>query len=97
VSYLRDGDWGLKPDTLYCYDLELPTNFEPRSLDGEVESFQLMPIEEVAALVDGSDQFKPNVNLVIIDFLVRHGLLGPERDDYLALAMGLRTGLGPEA
>jgi 8-oxo-dGTP pyrophosphatase MutT (NUDIX family) len=93
VTYLKDSDWGLKPDTLYCYDLELPAGFEPQGLDGEADSFRLLPIEEVAALVDETDEFKPNVNLVIIDFLIRHGYLGPERADYLALVQGLRARL----
>jgi hypothetical protein len=31
--------------------------------------------------------------LVIIDFLVRHGLIGPEHEDYLAIVQGLRAPL----
>lgn len=27
---------GLKPDVLFCYDLELPRDFVPTPLDGEV-------------------------------------------------------------
>ncbi len=90
VTYNRDTDWGFRPDTLYCYDLELPASFEPRCTDGEVESFHLCPVEQVAATVRDTDSFKLNVNLVIVDFLIRHGLLSPERDDYLALVGGLR-------
>jgi len=40
----------------------------------------------------GSD-FKFNVNLVIIDFLIRHGYLSPDLEpDYLGLVSGLRRG-----
>ena len=90
VSYCVETRAGLKPDVMYCYDLELPAEFRPIGQDGEVESFMLLPIEEVAALVRDSEEFKMNCDLVVIDFLVRHGLIGPEREDYLELVSGLR-------
>ena len=34
--------------------------------------------------------FKFNCNLVLIDFFVRHGLIGPEDPDYVAICRGLR-------
>ena len=60
--------------------------------DGEVESFQRLPIEEVAHIIATTDKFKDNCNLVIIDFLVRHGFLKPEQEGYLQLLAGLRWG-----
>jgi 8-oxo-dGTP pyrophosphatase MutT (NUDIX family) len=93
VSYCRDSDRGLKPDTIYCYDLELPDDIAPRCNDDEVESFRLLPAHEVMRIVDSTDDFKLNCNLVIIDFLIRHGLLGPDHPDYLALVHGLRVAL----
>jgi isopentenyldiphosphate isomerase len=90
ISYLAEAEQGLKPDVMYCYDLELPDGFVPVCNDGEVESFELMPIEEVAAIVRDSDDFKPNCSLVIIDFLIRHGLLGPGDPEYAELLTGLR-------
>jgi hypothetical protein len=50
----------------------------------------LLPIADVMDIVRDTDQFKLNCNLVIVDFLVRHGLIGPEHDEYLAIATGLR-------
>jgi 8-oxo-dGTP pyrophosphatase MutT (NUDIX family) len=91
ISYCRDSDRGLKPDTIYCYDLELPESLAPRCNDDEVESFRLLPAAEVMRLVDETDAFKLNCNLVITDFMIRHGLLTPEHPDYLAIAGGLRT------
>jgi hypothetical protein len=41
--------------------------------DGEVESFELVPVHEVAELVRTSNAYKPNCSLVIINFLFRHG------------------------
>jgi hypothetical protein len=55
----------------------------------------LLPIAEVMAIVHDSDQFKLNCNLVIVDFLIRHGLIGPEHEEYLALSSGLRQPPGP--
>jgi isopentenyldiphosphate isomerase len=93
VSYCRDSDRGLKPDVLYCYDLELPEGIEPRCNDDEVAYFALWPVEQVMSVVAETDEFKLNCNLVIIDFLLRHGFVGPEHPDYLAIVQGLRSPL----
>jgi len=93
VTYCRDSERGLKPDVMYCYDLELPTSFEPRCQDGEVQEFFLWPAERVLETVRDSDQFKLNCNLVIIDFLIRHGLIDQDAPDYLDLIQGLRSPL----
>ena len=92
VSYCRETKAGLKADLLFNYDLELPTDFVPRANDGEMEEFLLLPLEEVAALVDNGDEFKDNCNLVVIDFLIRHGFLTPHHPDYAALCEGLHRG-----
>ncbi|WP_456372985.1 DUF4743 domain-containing protein [Thiolapillus sp.] len=93
VSYNRVAERGYRPDVLYCYDLELSSDFRPQNTDGEVESFSLLPLDEVARLVRETDEFKLNCNLVIIDFLLRHGYLQPQHDEYLELACGLRRPL----
>jgi 8-oxo-dGTP pyrophosphatase MutT (NUDIX family) len=90
VNYNGISGRGLKPDVLYCYDLELPADFEPVNTDGEVEDFQLLPLAEVARLVRDTDEFKLNCNLVIADFLVRHGHIAPEQPGYVDLVTGLR-------
>lgn len=89
LTYCRETRTGLKPDTLYCYDLEVPEDFTPRNTDGEVSGFMLLPVEEVLRLVRDSDDFKLNCNLVLIDFFIRHGILDPESADYLDLVQGL--------
>jgi isopentenyldiphosphate isomerase len=91
ITYCRASKRGLKPDVMYCYDLELPADFEPRCEDGEVAGFTLMPVAEVAEIVRDSEEFKLNCNLVIIDFLVRHGLLTPDHPDYLEIVQRLRS------
>jgi len=93
VSYCFEDTWGLKPDVMFCYDLDLPADFVPENTDGEVADFTLMPAAEAGRLVAESESFKFNVNLVILDFLVRHGLLSPETEpDYVAIVRGLRLG-----
>lgn len=89
VSYIAESEKGIKPDTLYCYDIELPENFTPVCTDDEVESFELMPINEVLEVVRDTDDFKLNCNLVIIDFLIRHGLLDPDHEGYTELISSL--------
>ena len=69
VAYCLETERGLKPDCLFCYDLALPADFVPRAGDGEVESFELLPVTRVAEIVRDSTAFKPNCNLVVIDFL----------------------------
>jgi isopentenyldiphosphate isomerase len=93
VSYNRVAERGFRRDVLYCYDLELPEDFVPVNTDGEVSEFLLLPLDEVAAIVRDTDEFKLNCNLVIIDFLIRHGWLAPQSEEYLALVLGLRRPL----
>lgn len=90
VTYIMESRAGLKPDTLFLYDLELDPGFTPRNTDGEVEAFELWPLDRVAASVRDGDAWKFNVNLVVIDFLVRHGWLKPDDPDYLEIVAGLR-------
>ncbi len=89
VSYLAESEKGIKPDTLYCYDIELPDDFKPVCTDGEVESFELMPANKVMEIIRDTDEFKLNCNLVIIDFLIRHGLLDPDQEAYAELVSSL--------
>ncbi len=90
VSYKFQYDKGGLKDTIFCYDLELPKDFIPKVNDDEVEKFELMDIEDVAKLVSDSDRFKINCNLVIIDFLVRHGVLTYKDRDYFKIVKSLR-------
>ena len=64
----------------FTFDLPLPADFTPTSLDGETENFELWDLDRVAAAVanvggDGT-LFKPNCNLVVIDFLDQLRRLG---------------------
>jgi 8-oxo-dGTP pyrophosphatase MutT (NUDIX family) len=93
VSYRMETELGIRDDVLFVYDLELPAGFVPQNRDGEIVDFALMPAESVVERVRTSDDFKFNVNLVILDFAVRHGLLQVEDPEYLAVASGLHRPL----
>ncbi len=92
LNYITETEEGLRRDVLYVYDLELPRDFEPRNTDGEIDTFYLWPIERVLETVRDTDDFKFNCSLVVIDFLIRHGLIEPDHPEYLDLIHGLRSG-----
>ncbi len=91
ICYRLQQQDGLRNDTLFVYDLELSPGIVPAGNDGEVERFELMPVGRVAETLRQTDDFKFNVTLVLIDFLIRHGQLDPDREpEYAALIKGLR-------
>ena len=85
IFYCNAGHRGLHNDGLFNYDLWLPEDFVPRNTDGEVESFELMPIEEMARITDETEKFKDNCNLVNIDLLLRLGIINETHPDYQAI------------
>jgi len=74
----------------FNYDLELPEDFVPLNTDGEVSAFMLIPVGELIERLKTADEFSYDVALVQIDFLIRHGFVGPEDPDYLELIANLR-------
>ncbi len=89
VSYRTERAEGLRDDVLFNYDLKLPAGFEPQNQDGEVEAFYLWPMDQVIETLERPDEFKFNSALVVIDFLVRWGFIGPEFPDYAEIVNGL--------
>jgi 8-oxo-dGTP pyrophosphatase MutT (NUDIX family) len=89
IAYRMEWGEGVRDDRLYVYDLETPDNFIPRNQDGEIVQFSLMDAREVLARVAETEDFKFNVNLVVIDFALRHNLLPPGLPDYAAIKSGL--------
>lgn len=92
VTYCTERTEGLRRDVLFVYDLELPADFRPVNADGEVAAFELWPVERVAEAVCDTDDFKFNCSLVVIDFLIRYGLIEPDHPEYEFLVRGLRGG-----
>ena len=75
IDYAMDRPEGLRRDRLHCYDLVLPEGFVPEARDGEVEGFELWRMAGVLECVRDTDDFKFNVNLVLIDLFRRLGML----------------------
>jgi 8-oxo-dGTP pyrophosphatase MutT (NUDIX family) len=93
VSYRMETRLGIRDDVLFVYDLETPTDFAPENRDGELVHFELMPASAVLERIRATSDFKFNVNLVILDFAVRHGLLRADHPEYLDVATGLHRPL----
>ncbi len=93
VSYRMETRLGIRDDVLFVYDLETPADFAPENRDGEIVHFELMPASEVLERIRATSDFKFNVNLVILDFAVRHGLLRADDPEYLDVATGLHRPL----
>lgn len=96
VSYLTEQRDRLRHDVIFNYDIELPTDFEPTPMDGEVDAFYLWPINDVMERIRSTDDFKYNAALVIIDFAIRHGVFGPEDPEYILVNEALRLGRAGE-
>jgi 8-oxo-dGTP pyrophosphatase MutT (NUDIX family) len=88
VSYRMETPLGIRDDVLFVYDLETPPDFVPQNHDGEIVDFKIMAAADVLQRVRTTSDFKFNVNLVILDFAVRHGLLRADDPEYLAVATG---------
>ncbi|MCK5902464.1 MAG: DUF4743 domain-containing protein [Cocleimonas sp.] len=85
LHYCSQSHRGISIDTLFNYDLWLPEAFTPVNTDGEVDEFILMRLDEMAMLVDTTDQFKSNCNLVNIDLLIRSGVITEQHPDFKAI------------
>lgn len=94
--------------------MELPLDFVPQPVDGEVHEFFLLSLDDIATIVGttypdeeaanngafdnvvrnatSKNVYKDNCNLVLLDFLVRHGVLTPDVAGYLDIVKRLRSG-----
>ena len=93
ISYQYSDGNKLKRDVLFCYDLELPDHFKPICQDGEVDSFERLPINDVLEIIRTTNRFKYNCNLVIIDFAIRHGILNGDNTPEYSLLCARRNQL----
>jgi 8-oxo-dGTP pyrophosphatase MutT (NUDIX family) len=89
LSYRMQTRRGIRDDVMFVYDLEVPEDFTPNNRDGEIAGFELMPLDRILEQIERTDKFKFNVNLVILDFAVRYGVLRPDDPEYLDVANGL--------
>ena len=87
IGYAMERPEGLRRDLLHCYDLDLPADFVPQAVDGEVAAFELWPIDRVLQTVRDTGDFKFNVNLVLIDLFLRLGLVPADETRRLRSAL----------
>ncbi|QTR02754.1 DUF4743 domain-containing protein, partial [Saccharothrix algeriensis] len=92
TMFMEHGDV-ISRDVNHVFDLELPADFVPRPVDSEVAGFELHPVEKLIGTVTGSREFKPDCNLVVLDFLIRHHHLRAGDPLYRHSALGLRRGV----
>ncbi|OMH85865.1 hypothetical protein AX774_g580 [Zancudomyces culisetae] len=96
IQYYFEGNklLGLQPETQYVYDVEMEPSVVPFSVDDEVESFQLLTINEILDNRLLSFEFKPNCLLVVVDFLIRHGFITASNEpEYLNIIDSLHAPL----
>lgn len=101
--HIRDlragGETGLlQPECQYVYDLDLTPDVGGEEVvckpnDDEVEGFEIMDTTQVLEAL-GKEEFKPNCAVVMIDFLVRQGIITRENErDYIEICSRLHRRL----
>ncbi|POM61543.1 RNA-binding protein, partial [Phytophthora palmivora] len=91
--YVSKHPYGLTNDTMFIFDLELPRGIAPVNQDGEVESFDLLPVQDaLSRLWSEPKRFKPDVCILLLDFFIRHGVLTADNfTDYEELQRALHN------
>lgn len=74
VSFFHESDRGIHPNTEFVFDLELPEDFVPHNNDGEVSDWQLVPVDQVVEVICSED-FKITSSPVVVDWLIRQGIV----------------------
>jgi len=93
ISYYSELPRGLSPEIQFVFDLELPHDFAPKAVDGEVGAFYHLTVEEVMQKML-TPEYKPNCALVLLDFFARRGIIRPDtHPHYLDIMVGMRTDL----
>ena len=64
-------------ECIFVFDVDMEGLRPPTPMDGEVEGFTLCSVEEVVEMME-KHQMKRNVVFVMVDFLVRKGLLNAD-------------------
>lgn len=94
IEIRRDQPDGLQWETIFAYDLWLPTTFAPANQDGEAVAHVRVDLVEAARLIGcaaGADEVTADASLVVLDCLLRHGAIDPTGPHFGRLA-ALRHG-----
>jgi hypothetical protein len=88
VSTLRlyyHGPYGfLKDEEFNIHDFDFANSFTPRNdATWEVAGFHTLPLSDLLrALETTPEKFKGQIILILVDFLIRHGLITPQYPDF---------------
>jgi hypothetical protein len=90
VRCKREVAEGLHNEVIFVHDIILPESFVPENQDGEVASFECVPISDLITMLETPALFSTDAALVMIDCLLRRGYLRSDRTDYLDLVHAMR-------
>uniref|UniRef100_A0A7S4K4A5 DUF4743 domain-containing protein n=1 Tax=Odontella aurita TaxID=265563 RepID=A0A7S4K4A5_9STRA len=74
----------MKQSLYHCWDLEVDENFLPYARDGEVTKFELWDSDKLEDEVRQGNNLRPAMRLVVVDFLIRHGIIKPDDEQNYA-------------
>lgn len=69
----------MNPGILYVYDLEVGPDITFKPVEDDIQGFNLMGLDEVVHALREGD-FKPSCAMVMLDFLIRHGIITAENE-----------------
>lgn len=74
IEVLREVPEGVQSETIFVFELELPREFQPHNMDGEVAEFRRMPLAQVREILCGDASLTLDASLVILNFLDRRNV-----------------------
>ena len=82
----------MKRSFYYSFDLEVPGDWRPIPVDGEVEEFRLFTMKELDTELRYGESFRPAMRAVLLDFMIRRGLFNEieGEDDCTELSNAMR-------
>ena len=89
VHVCRAQSDGLQRETIFVHDLWLEADFVPACQDGEAVDHRLVALLEAAKLAanrHGPEVVTADASLVIVDCLIRHGLISADSRDFASLS-----------
>lgn len=76
----------------HVFDLDTKNLFKPTVVKKlEVDHFELLSIAEVVELIEKTERVKPQIALLLVDFMIRHGHLKPDIPAYAQIVEELST------
>eukprot|EP00563_Minutocellus_polymorphus_P012627 CAMPEP_0181067156 /NCGR_PEP_ID=MMETSP1070-20121207/25720_1 /TAXON_ID=265543 /ORGANISM="Minutocellus polymorphus, Strain NH13" /LENGTH=336 /DNA_ID=CAMNT_0023147791 /DNA_START=75 /DNA_END=1081 /DNA_ORIENTATION=+ len=74
----------MKYSKYYIWDLEVLQEFRPYAKDGEVQRFEVWDADQLLQEVKEGNRLRPAMRLVVTDFLIRHGIITPDKEPQLS-------------